>query len=354
MKKNFVKWVQVGLTTRCNSHCYFCFREELKRAGRQEGNVDFPVEGIQKIIDQGVRDIHLCCNRGEAIFHPEIDTVIDMIKSSGSRFEMNTNGDRFDPNWWYDLGQKMTDGDQIIFAIDGLKNTHEYYRNTNWLNVIENLKAYIAGGGKAIWQMILFRHNEHQLKIVRDLSKAIGCSNTWIINSRYYNEKFRKPKREYGKTKEDILLDSPPEKINCRFHMGERVYIDVYGGVWPCCFMRCHFGFKERAYPNNAVSNLYAEERDFHNVMNTPLDEIVLKSKMFNHVFDHMYDDTVPYDSKLDKTWLKSIEEKVMYRNPRKDCLARHPGTMVNFACQLYCGDNVEIDHKNRRNIKNE
>lgn len=349
MKK--VTMVQVGLTTRCNSNCYFCFREELKRSGRKEGNVDFPVEGIEKIIQQGVRDIQLCCNRGEAIFHPEINTIIDMIKSSGSRFEMNTNGDNFGPNWWYDLGQKMTGGDQVIFALDGLKNAHEYYRKTKWLRVINNLKAFIAGGGTAIWQMILFEHNENQLKVVKELSRSLGCKETWVINSRYYNETFRKPKREYNKTKEDILLESPPEHIVCRFFEGERVYIDVYGGVWPCCFMRCHFGFKERTYPNSSVAKLYNQQRDFHNVLNTPLDEIVNKSKMFNHVFAHMYDDSVPHDKDLDKSFFTDINKPIMYKNPYSGCLARHPGTMVNFACQLYCNEKVEDG--NRRKVKN-
>jgi MoaA/NifB/PqqE/SkfB family radical SAM enzyme len=343
--------VQVGLTTRCNSNCFFCFREELKRAGRKEGNIDFPIEGIEKIIQQDIKDIQLCCNRGEAIFHPEIDTIINMIKSSGSRFEMNTNGSRFNSNWWYDLGQKMTEGDQVIFALDGLKNTHEYYRNTSWLKVIENLKAFIAGGGTAIWQMILFEHNEWQREIVENLSKSLGCTETWIINSRYYNSKYRKPKKEYGKTKEDILLEDKPKNIICRFHMGERVYIDVNGGVWPCCFMRCHFGFKERSYPNSSVRRLFKEQEKFHNVLNTPLDEIVEKSKMFKHVFDHMNDESVPHDDDLDRSFFVNINKPVMYRNPYNGCLARHPGTMVNFACQLYCNDT--IDNGNRRIIEN-
>ena len=29
---NEVKQVQIGITTRCNSHCRFCFREELLRS----------------------------------------------------------------------------------------------------------------------------------------------------------------------------------------------------------------------------------------------------------------------------------------------------------------------------------
>ncbi len=349
-----VKQVQVGLTTRCNSHCFFCFREELKRAGRKEDNVDFPVEGIQKIIDQGIRDIQLCCNRGEAIFHPEIDIIIDMIKSSGSRFEMNTNGGRFDTNWWYDLGQIMTPGDQIIFALDGLQKTHEYYRDTNWVKVFKNMKAFIAGGGTAIWQMILFKHNEDQVRLIKALSKAIGCKETWIINSRFYNKKYQKPSNEFSKTKEDILkTDGITNKIVCRFGKGERLYIGVDGSVWPCCFMRCHFGFKERAYPDNTVTKLFKEQYDFNNVMNTPLNEIVKDSKMFNRIFDNMHNtDGIKYDDKHERSVTTDIDSPLMYKNPNEGCLMRHPRYMINFACQLYC--NTKIEDGNRRHIKNE
>lgn len=346
--------VQVGITTRCNCHCYFCFREELKRAGRKEARYDLPKESIQKIIDQGIRDIHLCGNRGEAIFHPDIDEIIDMIKSSGSRFEMNTNGGRFDNDWWYRLGQKMTPGDQVIFALDGLKNTHEYYRNTSWLKVMENMKAFIAGGGRAIWQMIVFKHNEHQVKFIKNLSKTIGCAETWVINSRFYNKKYQRPTKENKKTKEDILIETGGIKqIQCKFFMGKRIYIGVDGSVWPCCFMRCHFGFKERAYPGNTVTKLFKEQYDFNNVMNTPLDDIVNNSKMFNRIYSNIYNDTYKYDPEFNGSFEVDIDNPILYKNPNEGCLVRHPRTMVNFACQLYC--NTEIEKKgNRIHIKNE
>jgi MoaA/NifB/PqqE/SkfB family radical SAM enzyme len=348
-----VKAVQIGLTTKCNSNCYFCFREELKRAGRKEEVVDFPTKGIEIIIDQGIRDIQLCCNRGEAIFHPDIDNIIDMIKSSGSRFEMNTNGGRFDTNWWYDLGKKMTPGDQVIFALDGLKKTHEYYRKTSWEKVFENMKAFIKGGGTAIWQMILFKHNEHQLNLIKSLAKAIGCKETWIINSRFYNKKFKKPIKEFNKTKEDILIsEGITNKIKCRFGMGERLYIGVDGSVWPCCFMRCHFGFKERAYPENTITKLYKKEFDFINVMNTSLDEIVDKSKMFNRIFDNIHNcNGIKYDPEHEGSLDVDIDRPLMYKNPNEGCLIRHPRYMINFACQLYC--NTKIEDGNRRYIKN-
>ena len=347
-----VSMVQVGITTRCNSHCHFCFREELKRAGRKEGSVDMPVEVFKKILsNKDVCDVQLCCNRGEAIFHPQIDIIIDMIKESDCRFEMNTNGDRFDSDWWHNLGKKMTEGDQIIFAIDGLKEAHEFYRGTKWMRVINNMKAFINGGGRSIWQMIAFEHNERQIEVLKVLSKKLGCAETWIINSRKYNEKYRRPTEKFNKTKEDILRDEEPDGINCRFFHGKRVYIGVDGEVWPCCFTRCHFGFKERAYPHNPVTNSVKEQRDYINVANTPLNEIVEKSKLFKTVFAHMNDSSVPY---IKTHGLKSSpDEEIMYKNPNEDCLMRHPRLMVNFACQLYCGNNPKLDTKNRRRVEN-
>jgi MoaA/NifB/PqqE/SkfB family radical SAM enzyme len=355
MAETKVSMVQVGITNRCNSKCYFCFREELKRAGRKEGIVDLPKEAIQKIIDQGVRNIQLCGNRGEAIFHPDIEEIIDMIKSSGSRFEMNTNGGRFNSRWWYNLGKRMETGDQVIFALDGLKTTHEYYRDTSWMQVMENMKAYIAGGGKAIWQMVLFKHNEDQVKFIKAISQAIGCSETWIINSRFYNNKYKKPTKVYNKTKEDILIEKSGQQkeIKCRFYMGKRVYIGVDGSVWPCCFTRCHFGFKERAYPGNPVTAVFKEQEEFNNVMNTSLDKIVNESKMFKSVFDNMYNDTCgfAYDEKHEGSFEVDIDKPILYKNPNKECLVRHPRYQINFCCQLYC--NTEVDQGNRRKIRN-
>ena len=335
MEKNIVKAVQVGITNRCNSNCFFCFREELKRAGRKEGNIDLPFEAIEKILDQGIRDIQLCGNRGEAIFHPDIDRIIDVIKSSGSRFEMNTNGGRFDTNWWYNLGQKMTNNDQVIFAIDGMKTSHEFYRKTKWVDVFNNMKAFIEGGGNAVWQMILFRHNEHEINIVKEISRRIGCINTWIINSRIYNNKYKKPLREFNKTKEDILLTEGfmnPENIRCRFGKGERVYIGVDGSVWPCCFSRCHYGFKERAYKGNKVTKAYKDEYDFVNVMNTPLNRIIKESKLFKQMFNNMYNtDGISFDPEHDYKISKDADKPIIYKNPNKDAMARHPRYMINF-----------------------
>ena len=46
------------------------------------------------------------------------------------------------------------------FAIDGLEDTnHIYRRNTDWVKIVQNATAYIAAGGRAEWDFIVFAHN---------------------------------------------------------------------------------------------------------------------------------------------------------------------------------------------------
>jgi hypothetical protein len=48
-----------------------------------------------------------------------------------------------------------------------------------------------------------------------------------------------------------------------------------------------------------------------------------------------------------------SVHIEELRPHPKKGCLVKHPKYMINFACQLYCGGNNEIDSKNRRDIIN-
>jgi MoaA/NifB/PqqE/SkfB family radical SAM enzyme len=311
-----VKKAQIGITTRCNSSCAFCLRLELEEKGFIDRAHDMRLETIKNIINQNkdLEEIQLCGNRGEAIYHPEINTFIDLIKSNNKRFVMNTNGDRFDSSWWFDLGQKTNkQTDQVIFALDGLKNAHEFYRKTNFINVFNNLKGFIKGGGNAVWQMILFKNNEKQVDLIKKISKDIGCMETWIINSRRYDEKYEKPEKLFNKTKLEIFNTNPQPKIFCLFEMGKKIYITIDGKAWPCCHTRCYFGF-EAIHPQNKFLKLAEEESDLIDVNKKPLDIIQQESKLFKEVF----------------------------------------GNIKNLApCKVLCGNPEIVHSKNRRKIYN-
>jgi MoaA/NifB/PqqE/SkfB family radical SAM enzyme len=285
-----VKAAQVGITTKCNSSCAFCHRILLEQVyGFIDRNSDMKIDVMKKIVaNKDLEEVQLCGNRGEAIFHPEFEKIISLIKQEGKRLTLNTNGDKFDSSWWYNFGKESGENDLVIFALDGLKTAHEKYRKTNFINVLSNMKAFIKGGGTANWQMILFKHNESQVNLIKKISKDIGCKETWIINSRMYNTNYEKPTKIFNKTKGDIFEKNPnPKQISCMFLNGGRVYIGTNGEVWPCCYTKCHFGF-EAMWPDNKYITIAKKEKEFINAENTSLDQIVKESNLFKTITTEM------------------------------------------------------------------
>jgi len=321
-----VEIVQIGLTNRCNSDCFFCFRKELEAYGGDKKKIDLSFDLIEKVVNtETVKEIQLCSNTGEVLFHPDVEKIIDLIKSKNLILSINTNGSRFSYEWWFDLGKKMMGEGQIIFALDGFKYEHEFYRRTNWDDVMNNMKAFIKGGGHAIWQMILFKHNQHQISSVKTMAKIIGCEEVWIINSRTYNEKYERPTTDFNKTKLEMVAEKFLKNINiiieCEFLYGRRVYLATDGQVWPCCHSRCHFGFDERSSPTHPMTIKRKEEKDFINLKNNDLNYIVENSKLFKLMFDLIkipYDTTTTYSRQLNGLCLKHCNTEIEGKNRRR------------------------------------
>ena len=78
---------------------------------------------------------------------------------------INTNGALQTTFWWHELGKLFTQPlDYVVFSIDGLEDTNGTYRvNVNWKKLMSNVEAYIAAGGTAHWDMLVYRHNQHQV-----------------------------------------------------------------------------------------------------------------------------------------------------------------------------------------------
>jgi MoaA/NifB/PqqE/SkfB family radical SAM enzyme len=81
------------------------------------------------------------------------------------------------PEWWSKLGTLLTgDPDHwVTFSIDGLEDTnHIYRRNVKWDRLMANAKAFIEAGGRAHWDFLIFKHNEHQIEQARQLASQLG------------------------------------------------------------------------------------------------------------------------------------------------------------------------------------
>lgn len=248
---------QIGLTTRCNSHCRFCFREELKRSLRASnmklfkyGPIDLPFESFKNIFSVP-RDIQLCGNKGDAIFHPEFNKFLDFAIDHATYISLATNGSAFSNEWWRELGGRFNG--EVTFALDGMEDTHSIYRGTSFKKVLSHMTSFIEGGGRARWQFIVFKHNEHQVKEAKKFAKEIGCQNFITVISRFYDDVMQRPSSLDGNStkrelhdKINIISEKHPNlkklmagEVVCQWKRMRRVYVDSRGYVYPCCFLCC-------------------------------------------------------------------------------------------------------------------
>lgn len=126
--------LEVDVCSLCNLQCKFCFhnnKEQLKKYGFQERNMDF--ELFQKIImqskgfDKKLRKLKLSFF-GEPLLNPELPKMIDLAKKENVAecIELTTNGIGLIPQ----ISSKLVEAglDRINISINGLNN-EDYIKN---------------------------------------------------------------------------------------------------------------------------------------------------------------------------------------------------------------------------------
>jgi len=176
-------------TSKCNLLCPMCPRSiqgasvrktlELTEISLDDFTSWFPPPLLKQITNWV-----FCGGTGDPCIAKDMSKIIEYIRTKGapnSQIHMNTNGGMRTPNFWYELGKlfpQNSNTGQLVFSIDGLEDTnHLYRRKNNWKKVMENSQAFIDGGGKADWEFLIFKHNEHQIDEAETLSKKMGFFN---------------------------------------------------------------------------------------------------------------------------------------------------------------------------------
>lgn len=146
---------------------------------------------------------------------------------------MNTNGALQNTLWWHELGRILNQSqDYVVFSIDGLEDTNSTYRvDVNWSKLMSNVEAFVAAGGSAHWDMLVYRHNQHQVDACEQLARDIGFK--WFrakISKRGFTEHLQQP---IG-WKHSLATSST---IKCHALQEKSVYIDAQGRMSPCCWL---------------------------------------------------------------------------------------------------------------------
>lgn len=269
-----IKDVHLEISSMCNASCPYCprtFWGHPYNGGYPEVNLSL---AQAKIIFQPefltqLASIRINGNFGDIVMNSEGPDIVDYFFSVNPKLSItiSTNGGARDSKFWTQLAQTPA---TVLFCIDGLEDTHHLYRqNTVWATVIRNAETFIAAGGNAVWKMISFDHNQHQIEACRQLSQELDFANFELVvdnerntapvfNNRgelthvlgnYVGEKNFKTLM-HKKTTDQILLEdivpgrTPATSIGCQTKQLKSIYISATGDVSPCCWT----GFYPKTY----------------------------------------------------------------------------------------------------------
>lgn len=278
-----IREFQLEITSYCNAACPQCPRNE----NGQGINRRMPLCHMNRaVIDQTftadicsqLHQIFFCGSYGDPIMHPEfLDILRDFRRKAPTLWlYFHTNGGVHDPDYWVEVAHIMNGYGQIDFGIDGLEDTlHLYRKNVKYNKVIENAQAFIKAGGRAQWNFIVFKHNEHQVEQVEQLGKELGFFNVLIRKTgRFFNHRTVEEMSAWPVGSEYLL--EPPTKleyrnqsmlflpdlkrqykniqeyfdtteIKCDAMIGPKVAINAEGLVLPCNFFN-HNLYDRRFY----------------------------------------------------------------------------------------------------------
>lgn len=267
IKYEDVRIVHLELSTNCNARCILCprnFHGYPLNSGYPETSLS--LDNIKQIFEvefiRRLKRLFLNGNFGDFMLAPDAIEIIKYFQRYNPIIfvSISTNGSARTADFWQELG--TLNNIEIIFALDGLADTHALYRaDTHWHKIIENAQTFMKAGGRAVWKMIEFDHNRHQIEECRALAKSLGFSDfdlvshgrnqgaaydrqgnfTHVIGSEDPNKY-----KTYHKNLEDVYIHFPGienypgpvyKKINCETKIDKTIYISANGDVSPCCYL---------------------------------------------------------------------------------------------------------------------
>lgn len=291
---NSLYGVHLELTSRCNLLCPQCARVKNGAV-----NPDLPLdhlslETVEKIfseLENKIEYVHICGNYGDMIAYPYPMEALDIISSKGNPFiKIYTNGSARPKTFWNELGSKLNG--QVVFSIDGLKDTNHLYRvNSNFEKIIENATAFIQAGGVAIWEWLPFAHNEDQVEEAKQLAMDLGFAEFILkrnprfspINNGEHHT--LKPSEKYlhkGVERQERVIMGESQQLTptmfpivCKYNARKMIFIDFEGLLLPCCWHGNRFHPNTKSGQNEFQKIIDGYGREIFDVTKNTIEEIL-------------------------------------------------------------------------------
>jgi MoaA/NifB/PqqE/SkfB family radical SAM enzyme len=265
LNRDNINQLQIDITSYCNAFCPGCARN----INGGEINPILPLQHMsisvwEKIVNfvktSNIKILQFNGNYGDAANHPKIIEMFELLSEEVSEVDIiiHTNGGARNAKFWHDLAEvlkKFSNYSHVVFSIDGLRDTnHIHRRGVDYDTLIDNVESFIRAGGSAMWRMIVFEHNKHNVPNIHKYANELGFK-VFYLNRSYAtklemmeyknlpagvvykipNEEFTQLKKQYGFWN---LHRTEAEPLNnpCPWQQERRVQITIDGSVHPCCY----------------------------------------------------------------------------------------------------------------------
>jgi radical SAM protein with 4Fe4S-binding SPASM domain len=242
---NMPEIYQIEVTSACNFNCVMCPRKNYKR----DLNKFIDINLVKKIIKNDLDGSYFVELQmiGEPLLHPEIETIIDLLKSK-VQVGLSTNGALIDKNL-----KAIEKLDYLTISVDSLKNYETIRVNGKLDKLIKNIDLVMNLSNKPKIDLQIIELNDWKTSF-NDINKLIK-EKKWDCVLRTIPDLCKIMRHEESKEKlvtNDLCLN-PFASVS----------IHADGDVVPCCFA---WG-KEIVY-GNLNENSLIEIWNSENVLN--------------------------------------------------------------------------------------
>ena len=270
-----IRTIHLENTQNCQASCPMCDRNQ--NGGALNPHIDLSeltLDDCKRIFEPEfiaqLDTMYMCGNLGDPIVARDTLEIFKYFREHNSKMwlSMNTNAGAKSVEWWQELAHVFGRMGAVIFSVDGLRDTNHIYRQgVVWDNVERNMQAFIAAGGRARWDFLIFEHNQHQVEEAQALADEWGCekfipkktgrfvtaksekkeSHQAVDRKGNNTAELKKPDEKYlnkALSKQDALLEKYGSMdayydvvpINCKVKKDNSLFITAEGLAMPCCW----------------------------------------------------------------------------------------------------------------------
>jgi len=173
--------VELEITSKCTLACSQCPRVKQKndKASWDNGNIDTDV--VIQAIDDKIKKIIVCGAYGDAMYHPEIDKVLESLSDKKIPYSMDTNGSYIKDAVWERVAPHISTRDEWVFSVDGTPDNFTTYRvNGHWPSIESGMRILADYGCQIRWKYIVFKYNSSYEDIKTAYDKAWELGVRWF------------------------------------------------------------------------------------------------------------------------------------------------------------------------------